>query len=792
MTRRFVRRVLNVLLLGLLFGLLAGVAAAQSTAQQPRPQRSQIQPRVAVFPFVSETPRLGFAVADRLTHAFAEPSLPPELALGLVPPYILQEGRFISPLTLLGTSQTASRHAAELLREALGVSVAVTGRVRYSDAGLELHLFVADSDGSRSFRFSAPEGEPRRLVASARAVLRVYGDLTPLPDAPLGLDLSSPYGTFIDGLVQVGSGFSAEALPLLEQAATTPAAEPRWSRRAAALAAVLANPGANPEGAAARTPLLAAVTGLNTQPFNAPSVRRAFAASDLPLAHLWRALLALQVGDGAQAQADFAALDTAAYPFAATEQLLAGLSRDVPETATDLEALLQRQPDALSALVGGLFVAQTLRDGALEQRLAERLTEAAPAFAYPYERLSQVAFDQDDPLSAASVLKTATRLEPQNDLYWTNLGWAYYLLGLLEPSQQASQRAITLSDGEFIAWYNLALAQVVSGQLETALATYDQATARDLAADDTLDPSATDDLQNALTRYPDVPGVHYALGALLEADGQVAAAATQFERYAARGRGALVAAAQERVTVLRAPPPPLTISPGARVGVGPDALTFPRYAPGDLLYARFELSTPGPELPTPLTIEVQLLGPAGRVQAQTTRSERTPLPPETVALEITDASLELPRALPPGRYTLKVTASARGRQGQASLPLTVTAARAPLVRQLLGRDITLRDVISGQPLYAERDASGSAAQGDKRLIGTLLAQLSRSASAAAETLPDITRGRFAGQAGDVLFDSSRPRDVRDFLGFLLAVGAGTDAPFAELYANWALEGAPTP
>ena len=436
--------------------------------------------------------------------------------------------------------------------------------------------------------------------------------------------------------------------------------------------------------------------------------------------------------------------------------------------------------------VSGLFIAQTLQDAALEQRLAERLTDRAPAFAYPYERLSQLAFDRDDPNAAAVALRTATRLEPGSDLYWTNLGWAYYLLGVLGQSEAASERALELNQNELVAHYNLGLVQVVTGRLGVSLETYTEAVLRDLEEDDTLDPAAVADLQDALERYPSVPGIHYALATLLEAESKFGAAAAQYERYAARGSGALAARAGVRAQVLRAPVPPLEIGSGARVGVGPEALSFSGYAPGDLLYARFELATPGDALPTPLGVTLRLKDGAGRVVAEAAQTERAPLPPDTVALEI-EAALELPLKLPPGPYRLEITASARERSERATLPLRVTAGAPPLVRQLLGRDITLRSLRTGLPLYTPGDAAAD----DSALVQTLQNELSAAADAAAATLPEISRGRFAGQGGSALFSSSSPQDVRDFLGFLLEDGAGTDAPFAELYARWALGGAPT-
>jgi hypothetical protein len=276
-----------------------------------------------------------------------------------------------------------------------------------------------------------------------------------------------------------------------------------------------------------------------------------------------------------------------------------------------------------------------------------------------------------------------------------------------------------------------------------------------------------------------VPEVHYALATLLEADGAFGAAARQYERFAERGGGERAAQAEAQARALRAPAPPLELSSGARVGVGPEALSVSAYAPGDLLYARFEVSTPGDALPTPLEVALRLRDAAGRVVAQAMRTERTSLPPNTVAAEL-EAPLELPGALAPGRYSLTIRVRARGQDTRAVLPVRVGVGAPPLVRQLLGRGITLRGLSAGRPLYAPEDIPAA----DSALLRTLQDELAGAASAVTETLPEVSEGRFAGQSGAALFSSSSPQDIRDFLGFLLQVGAGTDAPFAELYARW--------
>ena len=755
--------------------LLAGIATAQVAAQT-----AANDPQLAVFPFSSSEPRLGFAVADRLTHSFTEASIPPELALGLVPPLLLQQASFISPLELLGNEGTASRFAATFLREALGVDTAVTGRVQLTGAGLELKLFVARPDGAESFLFHAPEAFPDRLVAQAQRALSGYAGLTPEPDARLSIDLSSSYGTFIDGLVALGSGFPDEALPLLRRAGAALRAEPRWRARAEALQRLVDQPAA----AGTRYPRLAAVVALNTQPFSEAAVSRAFAESQLPFGTLWQTLLAVQTGDAETARRGFAALG--GYPYAEVQALLYRLDKTAATALkTALQNLLKRYPDALSVRVSGLFLAQGLSDASLEQTLATRLTELAPAFAYPYERLSQLAFDRNDPRAAAVALRSATRLEPQSDLYMTNLGWAYYLLGALEASETASAEAVRLNPGEVIARYNLGLVQTVTGRLELALNTYAQATELDLAGDNQLDPAATEDLQHALVRYPEVPGIHYVLGTLLEISGKLGPAAAQFERFAAQAQGPLVTDAEARVQTLRAPAPPLTLAQGVQLGVGAAAKAVAAYVPGDLLYARFELSTPGDALPAPLQITLTLADKAGSVVRKSSTTEQA-LPPNTVALEIADAALLLPPTLAPGRYRLEVSAQARGRVARTTVPVRVSGRPPSLVRQLIGRGVTLRSLSSGQVLYADTSLS------DAALLGVLRRELARAETEAAQTLPPASSGRFAGQGGAALFSSSSEQDVRDFLSFILQQGANADGPFAELYARWALAGAPVP
>jgi len=725
---------------------------------------------VAVFPFASQDARLGMAVADRLASSLGTRVLPPEVTLALVPPFVVGEERFLSPLDVL--KGTGSRYAAAVLRDALGTEAAVTGEVAFREGGLELRLHVAEPSGVRSFRVRAPESQPGRLARSARAIVSTALGV-PRKGVDLSVHLGAPYGDFVEGLVLLSSGAPEEARASLARAAASRRAEARWHGRLGALRAALA-------GDAAHAPALAAAVALNTRPLDEAGARRAFRAlSGVPpyraLAGLWLELL----GAGGEP------VERAHYPYGAAQRALMRAVAGEGGVREEVRRFLRGE--APGALLGGLFVAQLLEDPELEKEVATKLSRLTPSFPYPFERLSQLAFDEGDPLAAAKALRVATRLAPQSDLYWTNLGWAYYLLGLPEQSEAASKEALALNPGEVVAWYNLGLVQTVTGRLGEALESYEQGLARDLEGDGAVNGAAVADLEDALTRYPKVPGVHFALATLLEASGKHARAAEQFERYAARAEGELARRARARAQALRTPPPPLEFTPGTRVGLGPDALPVRSYRPGDRLYPRFEVSTPGLELPPNLSLELELQTPSGEVV--TRRARRPEVPPAAVALAFDDLPLELPEDLAPGRYRLVLTARAGERRASVSLPIRVQGAPS-LLRRLVGRGIVLRDLATGRPLYSPQEAGHAGA--DQRLIQTLLDELARSASAAG-AVPEPARGRFTGRSGEVLFTEATPRDVRAFLEFLLAQEITDEAfTFAEVYARWAVEGGPTP
>ncbi len=756
------------------------------------------QPSVALYPFSSQEPVLGVAVADTLATALDDAAedetltvYGPAVTPAFIAPFVVEDG-FLSPLLLLNPSgaDLADANGAALLREALGVNVAVTGRVRLASMGLELELFIAagGDGGVQRYTLNAPEGEPGRLVGGALTLVSsASGVARPLENT--SFDLSDAYGDFAEGLTLLSAGFVSEARASLERAVNTGEDQTgRWQT-------VLDDVVAAQEGRAGADPILGAALALNAEPFDASRAQEAFArlaeVTALPAADLWQATLSVSEGDDAGAAFDAAA----DYPYGLAARAVYEAVR-LGDAQEDVQADIAQvlETDLRGALLGAALAAQGLGDTALEKAVLTRLTRVAPALAYPFEQLSFIAFDEENPLAAAEALVVATELEPQSNLYWTNLGWAYYLLGLLDESETASVRATELITEDtlqpWISFYNLGLARVVTGRLGEAMSAYDEA----LFLDPEVDDEALADLENALVKYPDAPGVSFALANLYEAEGRTDEAARQYERFLRRSgvdedevTANFLEEAQTRLSVLRAPPALLELPAGGTLSLGLGGGEAAPYRPGDRLYPVFELSTPGAELPGEVVVELTLLDADGAPVDDLTLSQQLSLPRDAVAVQIDDVGLDLPTTLAPGAYTLEVAVTAEGdRRATLSLPFDLEG-EPSFLRGLLSRDITLRN-LDNLPLYARRDLSVPDA--DAELVSALVTALRNSADDAEEVLPTPAAGRFEGVSGGEIFNMSTDTDVQDFLTYLLASTTGSaDLTFVDAYAQWALENA---
>lgn len=735
-----------------------------------------------VHPFRSQDPVVGVAVAERIASALADVVvLGPEVAPMLVAPIVVPGG-FLNPLRAT-PGGAYDRSGVAIVAGAVGVPVVVSGVLGIAADGLRLELIASVDGALRSAVVHAPMGDLDLLVARAAPLVARWLGTVARPARPL--DLSGVDQVPARARSLIGAGFMGEALELLEGIVDP---HPTDARLRDDLRAAVAGDGA---GDAA----LAAMATLSSSDPDAPG--RAFARwraeGGPPVADVWAGAWAR--GFGADAEADRAFAAAAVYPYgraaAAADRVTAGLTSGDAAEAEAARAALAGLLDETepAALIAAAFAANALEDAALEDRLLASLGRAVPFLAYPFERRSFLAFDRDDARGAAQALAVAVELEPDSDLYWTNLGWSWYLLGFLERSEAASLRAIALDPSQYIARFNLGLVRVVTGRLEAALADYREA----IRFDPEVDREAIADLVAAEADYPDAVGVPFALAFLLDRAGLRAEAADAYERYARRvaaepgAPGADAARAREaesRLAALRAPLPPIEILEPPVLNLGRRGPVVATAQPGDPLTVVFEVGTPGDALPRRLDLAVELLDADGAVLASDAASVDVPTGAIGYVLDLLE--LEVPERLASGSYALVVVATGDGQEARATRDLEV-AGEADRVRRLIGRGLVPTTLETGQALIAARDLGVAASAVWTRW----LAELRATAPLAEEALPPATSGRFADMSGGEAFAASEEADLLDFVDHLLASGARRSTfALVDAYAQWVLDGAP--
>lgn len=756
---------------------------------------------LVVHPFSSEEPLLGVAVAEELAASFRENAtvFGPEVAAGIVPPLVVVDG-FINLGRVLTAKEWTGPAGADLLRSGSGADVAVTGELLQYHERTVLRLEVAYSGGSRRAELSASPGDRGRLVRQAVRLIAPHLILEGGSPAPLeGPELRGDYEAYMNAVLLAASGLIPEA------AEVKPDGDGSWPARGAEFMEDLRSvidgdptalmgeeTGAAPH-AAGRRLARRAMLSLSLPTFPEAEVidawREAFTLSRLPVSLAWVGVLAADAGDRDSASEAFARARRNGLQYAAaltaSLELAHGESNAALEIIDDLTA---EGPSAGSAaLLGASLVAVLAGDYERQATTLHALTRSAPYLTYPYQELSFKAFDDDDALAAAKALTVAVELDPHSTLYWTNLGWARYLLGELAGSEEASKRALALNSGEYIAAYNLGLVRVVTGRLAAALEAYDHAVSLDPAVHD----DALEDLRNARALYPRAHGVEYALARLYEVKGSRAKARDAYRRFvsltqAARetdAYGEFIETAKERLLVLSAPPPPLEISGGITASLGKRGSDAQPFSPGDPLHVTFELSTPGEELPALVNVTLTL-----SVGEETLLKEHAQVepPPGAVGYVIDTLKLDLPTDLKAGSYALNVEVTA-GEEltTDAATDLQVEGGPQPL-RQLLGRGVVMTGLEIEAALYTFEDLGN-----EERVVRRMLAELEDAAPAAEEALPRIESGRFEGLSGGELFASATAANVREFLSYVAATGVTSSRfAFVDGYAQWAIEGAP--
>lgn len=758
-----------------------------------------------IYPLESQEPLLGIAVAEEIAALLAGDAvvLGPEVAAGAVPPTVVADG-FVSLERLVGVRAMSGAAGADMLRAGTGVDVAATGSLSLRDDGAWLELHLAYAEGSRTFELRADAGRLDRLVWLGANVLAAIAlestgediDLSASNIQPtrglmqLTADQGSAYAGYATAMAYLAAGLLEDAAIELGEVVGLPGVPARAADLQADVTAVLSEPGAAAEVTDRTRLARRALLGIVSPSQNEDSTLAGFdafgAATGLPLAEAWAGVIAASVNDRARASAYLgSAAEALPYGKALYAALLAARGDLAHEAILD-EVLAAGREAGSAALLGASIVANARADTAREREALQHLRRSSPFLTYPLERLSYIAFDASEPQLAAEVLSVAVELEPDSDLYWTNLGWSYYLLGFLARSEEASLRALALDASQYIASYNLGLVRVSTGRLAQAMDAYHNATRRDPGIDD----EAIIDLENALGLYPDQVAVEYALAYLYQADGRRTDARLAYERFLQRAEDGgedlapYVTEATAQLAALSAPLPRLEVIGAVRVTLGirgPEAAPF---HPGDPIFPVFELSTPGDSLPSRVFVVVSLhdAGSGAEISANEFVLD---LPAGAVAYVIDGLELLLPDDLPAGDYLLRYSATANDEQSVAGERIVTVAGEPQPLRGLLGRGLVMTALESGSPLYTSRML-----ETPETLVGVLLGELSSSADAAEQALPRIEMGSFAGLSGGEAFRAATQADVDRFLDHLLASGARDSRfVFVDAFAQWMLDGA---
>jgi tetratricopeptide (TPR) repeat protein len=749
---------------------------------------------LVVYPFSSQDTLSGVAVADRVAQAFSGELevYGPELSPGLPAPLLAPDGFFPVYSALSLDFPVDSAGGAKVLREMTGADAVITGKIEFVDDGPDAEVYIALPDGVRTFSVSSPEDDPSLLVQKIIAVTAArLGVSRPLL-TDFSIDLSGPYGEYVNAVSLIGAGLLEDALGVLEAAQGNVEEEPRLQTLYDGVRAVLVGQD-NPQ-----TDLMALMSlSLDEELFDEATTLGYFetlsSERSLPAFKSWVATLQYSSSADASAAFDIAA---EAFSYGVATRAAYHAVNGSETLQSDLQTLLESSE--VSSVYSASIISSSIVDDPETTKAAyTRLTQIAPGFAQPFELLSDIAFSEDDPKAAATNLAIASRLNPDNTRLWTNLGWSYYLLGAFEKSEEYSRKSVELQGDQlqgqdYIPWYNLGLVQTVTGRLEEALESYATAIELDLldideraAADPGVDDASVLDLENALELYPNEPAIHFALANLYEQEERFGEARAQYELYASLSEDLpLRDEALTRVEVLNQPLPDIEISPGASVSFA-DVEDAAPYRPGDRLLVEFELYTPGSELPGRANVSVALKAADGNVLSQ--QEQQVQIPRNAIGYVVRNLTLEIPREAAPGTYTVEISASATGERVALSVLELSVEGEPSFIRQLVSRNIVMTSLQTEAELYSSEELLP-----DSQLFTSLLGELQGAAEAAEEALPAVESGRFEGQSGGELFTNSTEQDVRDFLGFVLNTGTADSVfSFVDGYAQWALDGAPT-
>ncbi|MGQ9735193.1 MAG: tetratricopeptide repeat protein [Thermaceae bacterium] len=371
--------------------------------------------------------------------------------------------------------------------------------------------------------------------------------------------------------------------------------------------------------------------------------------------------------------------------------------------------------------LGALFALHHLKDSSWKA-LAWRLTEEAPYLAVAWEMASYAAFEEEDGARAKEALLEALKLSPDSALYWTNLGWAEYLLGQRARALLATKRALRLEESP-TPLYNLGFLNALYGNHLGARSAYNRALRLD--EEDEVNTAVED-----WAKYePNTPQGLFWRAYLLERAGRFGEAQALYRAFLeANPQSPLSPMAQRALQRLQNAQAELRVE---RLTLIPKDLEARPFRAGEAIFPEVELlGTPYLEA-LPLTSRLLKEG-------KVIQEEEIPLvfPPLTAGLKTT-APAVTPQT--EGRYTLEVA------YGQRTVRIELEILRESLARKLYTLGLLPKDP-SGQNLLSPKEMLGL--EGDTLLLRRSL-QVLREAAPLAQS-PGLTtplgQGPFRGKS----------------------------------------------
>lgn len=447
------------------------------------------------------------------------------------------------------------------------------------------------------------------------------------------------------------------------------------------------------------------------------------------------------------------------------------------DTATALQRAteLAESPKALEQLGAFfIFLGQNHRDW---PKIALKLTESIPELALGWEQASFAAFNEQKPAEAVNYLTQALSLQPNEPLYWTNLGWAYYLTGNLTRALQASERAWSLQIDpasyyqEPTAGYNLGLFRALTYNYRGAQKAYQEAMQLDRPPApgfpyNPVFPAALDDLSDA-----EEPRLDFFIGYLGERTGELETAKAAYQRFVRTFPGHPLAE-EARRGLSRLQQNHLQISlAGLAYTTQGDPL--PNVAASDPVYPKVQIES-DPSLPSGELVSRLIQN--GTVQEQKLDLSFYPL---TSAWEGTAAMVKPYR---PGPYRLEV--SYLGQTAATELEVVPTH----LARQLFVSGVSIVG-LAGQPIL-NQDLAFSP-NGERELLQAASQEIRAAAPYAARLAryqTPLDRGPFAGQSVAQILVQVEPASLAPFFQGVLAqpeILAGRD--IVNAFAEWLLQ-----